>query len=230
MKVLLIEDNKELVQIVKRHCQLLHIAVDGTYTGEDGLRLVRTAFYDVVIVDLLLDIALNGLDVVRQIRKFDHYIPIVVWSGLTDIETKLAIFQAGADDFVAKPGHLDEVVARLKRLCQRSNRPFITQVAYHGMVYDVTKRCLSYKEQKLYFKQKEAHLLEYMMHHHERPLSRAELIAAVWHLTDEPKSNVVDVTVRKLRLQLVKQLGVKCIHTVHGRGYRFGLGLPRGCV
>lgn len=223
MKILLIEDNKELAQIVKRQLAVSHINVDAVYSGEEGLRLAKTAYYDVIVTDLLLDIALNGLEVIRLIRKFDRYIPIIVISALQDLETKMRSFELGVDDYLIKPFHLDELAVRLRRLYQRSNRPFVTQVAYRGLIYDVEKKCVQYKEQKVFLKNKEASLFEYMINHNERPLSRDELLSSVWHLTQEPTSNVVDAAVKKLRQKVDKPLGIKYIRTVHGVGYRFGL-------
>lgn len=223
MKILLIEDNKELAQIVKRQLASFQVNVDTAYNGEEGIRLARTAYYDLIVTDLLLDIALSGLDVIRLIRKFDRYVPIVVISALQDIETKISAFGAGVDDYILKPFHIDEVAVRLRRLYQRSNRPFVTQLAYRGLTYDVDKKCIQYKEQKIFLKNKEAALFEYMMNHTERPLSRDELVTSVWHLNQEPNSNVVDVAVKKLRQKIDKQLGISYITTLHGVGYRFGL-------
>ncbi len=223
MKILLIEDNKELAQIVKRQLAPFRVNIDNAYTGEEGIRLARTAYYDVIVTDLLLDIALSGLDVIRLIRKFDRYVPIVVISALHDLETKMSAFEAGVDDYILKPFHIDEVAVRIRRLYQRSNRPFVTQLAYRGLTYDVAKKCIQYKEQKIFLKNKEASLFEYMMNHTERPLSRDELVTSVWHLNQEPNSNVVDVAVKKLRQKVDKQLGTHYITTLHGVGYRFGL-------
>lgn len=223
MKIVLIEDNKELAQIVKRQLAAFQMTVDIAYTGEEGLRLAKMAYYDAIVTDLLLDIALSGLDVIRLIRKFDRYVPIVVISALQDLETKIRAFDLGIDDYMSKPFHMDELVARLKRLFQRSNRPFITQIAYRGLTYDVGRKCIQYKEQKIFLKNKEATLFEYMINHTERPLSRDELLTSVWHLNQEPSSNIVDVAVKKLRQKVDKPLGTKYIRTIHGVGYRFGL-------
>lgn len=223
MKILLIEDNKELAQIVKRQLAPLHINVDIAYSGEEGIRLAKTAYYEVIVTDLLLDIALSGLDVIRLIRKFDRHVPIIVESALQDLETKISAFSACVDDYIVKPFHIDELAVRIRRHAQRANRPFVTQLAYRGLVYDVDKKCVCYQDRKIFLKNKEAALFEYMINHTERPLSRDELITSVWHLNQDPNSNIVDVAVKKLRQKIDKPLGIRYIKTLHGIGYRFGL-------
>lgn len=223
MKILLIEDDKELGLLVKRRLQPFHMYVDNAYTGEEGLRLVKLGYYDVILVDLLLNIALNGLEVVRHIRKVDRGIPIIVVTGLQDIETKVSTFTAGADDFVSKPFHFQELVARITRLYRRINRPYITQVDYRNISYDLEKRCLRIGEQKVFLKNKEGRLMAYFFQNPERALTRSELIHAVWNLGADDTSNVVDVSVRQLRQKIDRTLGIKLIHTVHGVGYRLAL-------
>ncbi|MBI4835706.1 MAG: response regulator transcription factor [Candidatus Abawacabacteria bacterium] len=223
MKILFIEDDKELALLTKNHLGAFQMHVDIAYTGEEGVRLVKTGYYDVVLVDLLLNIALNGLEVIRHIRKVDKSIPLITVTALQDIETKVSTFAAGADDYIIKPFHFQELAARVHRLYRRINRPYLTQVSYRGLTYDVERRCIHFDKQKVFLKNKEATLFEYFLHHPERTLSRNELINSVWHTSVNESSNVVDVSVRKLRQKVDENLGLKLIHTVHGMGYRFAL-------
>ncbi len=223
MKVLLIEDNIELAHLVKGKLAQFRMYVDLAHTGEEGLRMSKVAYYDVVIVDLLLDIALNGLEVIRLIRKSDTTIPIIVVSGLSDIETKITSFAAGADDYLAKPVDFNELAARIMRLYYRISRPYINQVCYRGITYDVEKRCVHFEEQKVHLKNKESMLFEYLIHHPDRVISRQELIASVWHLNMDPDTNIVDVSVRNLREKVDRLVGRKLIHSIYGVGYRFAL-------
>jgi len=221
MKILLIEDNIELAYLVKGKLAQFRMHVDMAHTGEEGLRMSKLAYYDIVIVDLLLDIVLNGLELIRLIRKFDTTIPIIVISGLQDVETKLAGFHAGADDYLPKPLDFNELSARIIRLYSRINRPYFNQVCYRGITYDVQKRCVSFEERKVYLKNKESMLFEYFIQHPNRIISRQELIASVWHLNMNPDTNIVDVSVRNLRQRIDRQLGRKTIHSIYGEGYRF---------
>ncbi len=223
MKILLIEDDGQLALITKKKLQSVHLLVDHAFTGEEGLRLAKLGYYDVVLVDLLLDIALNGLEVVRLIRKFDHSIPILVLTGLQDIETKVSAFSAGADDFLSKPFHFQELVARITRLYKRINRPYLTRLHYRELQYDVERRCVSLGTQKIFLKNKESRLMEYFFQNPERALSRSEIINAVWHVGSDETSNVVEVAIRQLRQKVDRNLGIKLIHTVHGVGYRLAL-------
>lgn len=223
MKVLLTEDNIELAHLVKGKLAQFHMHVDVAHTGEEGLRMSKIAYYDIVIVDLLLDIALNGLELIRLIRKFDTTIPIIVTSALQDVETKLASFDAGADDYLSKPLDFNELAARIMRLYFRINRPYINQVCYQGITYDVQKRCVTFQNHKIYLKNKESMLFEYLIHHPDRIISRQELIAAVWHLNMSPDTNIVDVSIRSLRQKIDRPVGRKIIHSIYGAGYRFAL-------
>ncbi len=223
MKILLIEDNIELAHLVKSKLLQFRLRVELAHTGEEGLRMSKIAYYDIVIVDLLLDIALNGLELIRLIRRFDTTVPIIVMSGLQDVETKLASFDAGADDYLPKPLDFNELAARIMRLYFRINRPYINQICYRGITYDVQKRCVSFQHHKVYLKNKESMLFEYLIHHPDRVISRQELIAAVWHLNMNPDTNIVDVSIRSLRQKIDHPIGRKIIHSVYGTGYRFAL-------
>lgn len=223
MKILLIEDNIELAHLVKGKLTQFRMHADLAHTGEEGLRMSKLAYYDVILVDLLLDIALNGLQIIRLIRKFDSTIPIIVVSGLTDIETKITSFDAGADDYLPKPIDFNELAARITRLYYRISRPYINQVCYRGITYDVQKRCVQFENQKIHLKNKESMLFEYLIHHPDRIISRQELIASVWHLNMDPETNIVDVSVRSLREKVDRIIGRKLIHSIYGVGYRFSL-------
>lgn len=223
MKILLIEDDYDMSQLMKTKLRQFHMHLDVAHTGEEGIRLIKMGYYDAVLIDLLLNVALNGLEVVRLIRKLDKSIPLLAVTALQDIETKISTFTAGADDFIAKPFHFHELVARIHRLCKRINRPYLTEVSYRGLTYDIEKRCVKFAEKKAYLKSKESSLFEYFLQHPERTLSRLELINSVWHMAVEENSNVVDVSVRKLRQKIDHTIGLKLIHTVHGVGYRFAL-------
>lgn len=223
MKILLIEDDSEMTQLIKTRLRAFHMHVDIAHTGEEGVRLMKFGYYDAILVDLLLNVALNGLEVVRLLRKLDKSIPLLVVTALQDIETKVSAFTAGADDFIAKPFHFHELAARIHRLCKRINRPYLTQVCYRDITYDIEKRCVKFQEKKAFLKNKESTLFEYFLQHPERTLSRLELINSVWHMAVEENSNVVDVSIRKLRQKIDQAIGIKLIHTVHGVGYRLAL-------
>jgi DNA-binding response OmpR family regulator len=158
MKILLIEDDKEVALLIKHSLAALHMQVDIVYTGEEAIRLIKLGYYDVILVDLLLNIALNGLEVVRLIRKLDKNIPLIAVTALQDIETKVSTFQAGVDDYVTKPFHFQELAARVQRLCKRISRPYVTKLCYRGITYDIEKRSVVFQQHKIFLKNKEGNL------------------------------------------------------------------------
>jgi two-component system, OmpR family, copper resistance phosphate regulon response regulator CusR len=217
MRILVIEDEPRILAFLARGLEAEGFTVDGAADGAEGLRRGGRGRYDLVVLDLLLP-RLDGLSLLRELQQLRPELPVVIVSARTDLETKLRGFGLGACDYVSKPFSFDELLARIRaqlRLVGRGAEA--TVVAAGGLTLDVARRQATLGGVVAELSDREFRLLHHLVRHQGEVVSRERLLSDVWGYHFDPRSNVVDVCVRRLR----KKLGEEApIETVRHGGYR----------
>jgi two-component system copper resistance phosphate regulon response regulator CusR len=218
MRVLLVEDEEKVAQVVARALQAERLAVDTAHDGREGLELAVSNPYDVVIVDLMLP-GLNGTELIRRLRRSNAEVPVLVLTARDGVGDKITNFEAGADDYLTKPFAFAELVVRVKALLRRGpvNRANILRVA--DLEVDRVSHQVSRAGTPIRLTAKEYGLLEYLALNAGRVLSRTMIIEHVWDQSFEGLTNIVDVYVRQLRVKIDEASRVKLIRTVRSVGY-----------
>ncbi len=219
MRILVVEDEARIRAFLARAFAAEGFAVDVAPDGEQGLERALSGAYDGVILDLLLP-GQGGLEVLRQLKLRHHDLPVLVLSARSDIATKLRGFELGAVDYIVKPFSLDELLARVRLHVRRAGG----SAALGGAVLrvgvlalDLARRQARLGDTVADLADREFRLLHFLMLHPGEVISRQRLLSEVWGFDFDPRSNVVDVCVRRLR----RQLGPDApIETVRNAGYR----------
>lgn len=218
MRILLVEDEEKVARFIRVGLKAEHFAIDSARDGKTGLQLALINPYDLLIVDLMLP-ELNGTELIRQVRKKNSNVPIVVLTARDGVADKVANFECGADDYLTKPFAFAELLVRIKALLRRGmvNRSNVLRIA--DLEIDRLAHQVRRKDTPIKLTSKEYSLLEYLAANAGRVLSRTMIIEHVWDQSFEGLTNIVDVYVRQLRAKIDEPFGKKLIRTVRSVGY-----------
>jgi DNA-binding response OmpR family regulator len=217
MRILIVEDEARIRAFLARAFEAEGFRVDVVEDGEHGLERALTGSYDLVILDLLLP-GRDGLDALRELHRERSDLPVLILSARSDLPTKLRGFELGAVDYVAKPFSLDELLARARVQLRRGRGAEDGTVMRVGrLILDLASRQARVGDTVADLSDREFRLLYFLMQHVGQVISRERLLSEVWGFDFDPRSNVVDVCVRRLR----RRLGPDApIETVRNAGYR----------
>jgi DNA-binding response OmpR family regulator len=217
MRILIVEDEWRIRAFLARAFTAEGFAVDVAEDGESGLARALTGSYDLVILDLMLP-GRSGLETLEGLGRQQTTVPVLILSARSDLETKLRGFELGAVDYVAKPFSLDELLARARvHLRQTRVSDDGTVIRVGGLALDLARRQARVGATVADLSDREFRLLHFLMLHVDEVISRERLLSEVWGYDFDPRSNVVDVCVRRLR----RRLGPDApIETVRNAGYR----------
>jgi DNA-binding response OmpR family regulator len=219
MFILVIEDEKRLVEVLEKGLKLARYSVDIASDGEEGLQKALENNYDAIVLDLILP-KLDGLEVCRQIREQKIDTPIIVLSARADINDRVKGLDAGADDYMTKPFGFDELLARLRSLLRRRYKLEKTKLVVSDLVLDPSTHEVYREENLIDLSPKEYALLEYMLRNKNIALKRKELLEHIWGTEASRESNKLDVCVRYLRRKIDVPYKNKLIQTIRGVGYK----------
>ena len=215
MRLLVVEDDPDLARQLSEALGEAGYVVDTAHDGEEGHFLGDTEPYDAVILDLGLP-TLDGLSVLERWREAGRDMPVLVLTARDRWREKVAGINAGADDYVAKPFHMEEVLARIRALVRRAAGLASNELVCGPLQIDTRGAKASIDGRSLSLTALEYRLLAYLAHHQGRVVSRTELIEHLYDQNFDRDSNTIEVFVGRLR----KKLGVDLIHTARGLGYR----------
>ena len=219
MRILVIEDNHVVADAVRSMLEAHKYAVDVAHDGDAGLDYMLRGTYDAAVVDISLP-KRDGLSIVREARKHDVHTPVLMLTARDGVEDRVAGLDSGADDYLIKPFAQDELIARVRAILRRVNRPIAERLACGDLLVDVAARSAEFKGKPMELGTTEFRLLEFLARNAGIAFSRADLLAHVWDYEFEGSSNIVDVYVSQLRRKL-KAAGAKdLIATVWGVGYK----------
>ncbi len=219
MKILLIEDDPETAAYVARGLREHGHLVDAAVTGQDGLFLAMDGGHDVLVVDRMLP-GLDGLGLVRALRETGVKAPVLFLTALGGVGDRVKGLEAGGDDYLVKPFAFAELHARLQALARRPPLADVqTMLRVGDLDMDLLKRLVVRAGQRIELQPREFQLLEYLMRHADRVVTRTMLLEAVWDFHFDPKTNIVETHVSRLRAKLAREGAPELIHTVRGAGY-----------
>jgi two-component system OmpR family response regulator len=215
MRILVVEDDKDLARQLKNALSGAGYAVDVAHDGEEGHFLGDTEPYDVVILDLGLPV-MDGVSVLKQWRRDARKMPVLILTARDRWSEKVAGFDAGADDYVTKPFQVEEVLARIRALIRRAAGHASAELECGGLVINSGSGRVTVDGAPVKLTAQEFRLLDYLMHHKGKIVSRTELTEHIYDQDFDRESNTIEVFVGRVR----KKLGADYIHTVRGLGYR----------
>jgi two-component system OmpR family response regulator len=214
LRLLVVEDDKDLNRQIVTSLEQAGYAVDRAFDGEDGCYLGETEPYDAVVLDLGLPMV-DGVTVLQQWRRAGKTMPVLILTARDRWSDKVAAFDAGADDYVVKPFHVEELLARLRALLRRAAGHATSEIACGPVRIDTRASRVLVDGSPVKLTSHEYRLLAYLMHHQGRVVSRGELVEHLYDQDFDRDSNTIEVFVGRLR----KKLGVEVIQTIRGLGY-----------
>jgi two-component system OmpR family response regulator len=217
-RVLVIEDDPETAGEIVAELSSHGFEVDWAANGTDGLRRAGSGGYDVMTVDRLLP-EIDGLTIVENIRKGGIKTPVLVLSALGEVDDRVRGLKAGGDDYLTKPFALVELAARVDALLRRPADPRETILRVGPLTLDLIERTAKRGSRALDVLPREFQLLEYLMRHNGQVVTRAMLFEEVWHYRFDPRTNLVDVHIGRLRRKVDATGDAAMIHSVRGTGF-----------
>ena len=218
MRILVVEDNPDILVNIVDYLTLKHCVVDALYNGAAALNQIRLREYDLLVLDLSLP-GLDGLALCRQLRAEQNPLPVVMLTARDTLDDKLGGFAVGADDYLVKPFALPELWSRIQAVLKRSQKQQARLLRVADVTLDLDLRQASRDSQLLSLNPKCLKLLEILMRHSPHVVSRETLIDQLW-ADDPPDSDGLKSHIYLLRSQLDKPFDRTLLHTVHGQGYR----------
>lgn len=222
MRALVIEDDDILRNQIIDRLQAEGFAIDAAADGDEGLYLAREMPVDVAVVDLGLP-GTDGMEIIRKVREEGHLYPILILTARDRWEDRVAGLEAGADDYLGKPFHLEELLARLRALLRRVGGWAHPVLDFDGLRIETREQQVTVAEQVVSLTAFEYRVLEYLAIHAGEVISKPVLLDHLYEEDTERDTNVLEVFVRRLRRKLDPDSTLNPIETLRGRGYRFAL-------
>jgi two-component system, OmpR family, response regulator len=223
MRILLIEDDVTAASFLVRGLRESGHVVDHAADGGDGLHLAITGSYDVIVADRMLP-GRDGLSIVRMLRADRNETPVLILSALGQVDDRVEGLRAGGDDYLMKPYAFVELLARLEVLSRRRHPDLTTEfLTLADLRIDLRKQLVTRGGRLIRLQPREFRLLEYLMRNVEQVVTRTMLLEQVWDFHFDPKTNVVDVQISRLRTKIDKDFEIPLVHTVRGAGYKVGI-------
>lgn len=219
MRILLIEDDQDIAELVKPSLEAECFSVDIAVDGERGAYLGKINDYDLVILDNMLPKKM-GLDVCRELRAASRTMPILILSVVSDTPKKVELLNAGADDYLTKPFSFVELSARIHSLLRRPKQIQEEKLIVGDLVVETRSARVCRGRKQIYLTRKEFMLLAYLMRHKGFVLSRGQIMEHVWDMDADPFSNTIEAHIRALRKKIESPDKKKLIFTFPGRGYK----------
>ena len=219
MRVLVVEDQKNVARFIARGLREQAYAVDVAQDGAEGLALAEIARYDLIILDLMLP-TIDGFEVCRRLREQGVETPVLMLTARDDKGARIEGLDTGADDYLTKPFDFDELLARMRALLRRGAREYRPPaLAVADLELDTNTHGVRRGGREVPLTAKEFALIEYLMRNPGRVVSRAEIAENVWDETFDPFSNTIEVYIARLRKKIDDESETKLIHTRRGIGY-----------
>jgi DNA-binding response OmpR family regulator len=218
MRILVVEDEKRLADFIKNGLEEQKYSVDVVYDGERAEFMALTNDYDLIILDILLP-KKNGWEVCESLRSKSIDIPILMLSALSEVSDKIRGLDKGADDYLAKPFVIAELIARVKALLRRSHKVSQSVIKINGLELDISARKVRRAGKEIQLTNKEFALLEYLIMNKNKLVTRTMISEHVWDIHFDAGSNIIDVIINYLRKKIEQEGEIKLIYTIRGAGY-----------
>jgi two-component system OmpR family response regulator len=217
LKILLIEDDRETSAFITEALQDRGFDVDTTFDGMDGLRRATSDKYSALVVDRMLP-SLDGLHLVQRLRGHGNRVPVLLLTTMSGLNDRVEGLEGGADDYLAKPFDTAELIARVNAIVRRASWE-LTQLSVGDLELDLLNRTVHRGGRAIDLQPQEFRLLAYLMHNAGSVVTRAMLLEQVWDLQFDPRTNIVETHVSRLRGKVDRGFAKELIHTFRGTGY-----------
>ena len=223
MRILVVEDDKKVAKALREGLQAEHYDVRVAPTGEEGFFLVNHELFDLVLLDLMLP-RRDGIEVLTTLRKRGLQTPVLILTAKDTVEDRVQGLDLGADDYLVKPFAFPELVARIRALLRRGRMDQVLKLQLDDIEMDLLTRRVARRALTLDLTAKEFELLEYLLRHQGRVVSREMLARDVWQVAARatPLDNVIDVSIARLRRKVDDPFEKKLLHTIRGVGFMLG--------
>ncbi|RRD40209.1 DNA-binding response regulator [Leptotrichia sp. OH3620_COT-345] len=218
MRILIVEDEKNLNDIIVKKLKTEHYGVDSCFDGKSALEYILSVEYDAIILDIMLP-KMNGFEVLKKVRSENIKTPVLLLTARDSIEDRVKGLDHGADDYLVKPFSFDELLARIRVMLRRTSDNANNIFTLADLTINLDSRSVIRNNTSIKLSAREFTILEYMIRNKEKVLSREKIEQHVWNYDYEGGTNVIDVYIRYLRKKIDDGFTPKLIHTVRGIGY-----------
>ncbi len=219
MKILLVEDETEIGELIKNGLEKEGFALDYCQDGDSGMEHAMTRSYDAIVLDVMLP-GRSGLEILKMIRAGHNNVPVIIITARGETEDKIEGLDLGADDYLPKPFFVEELIARLRAIWRRSSETGMSVLSVGTLSVNLMKREVVRSGVQIEMTPKEFSLLAFLMRAPGRVLTRTQILEQVWGYHFDPGTNLVDVYIRRLRSKIDIEGEVPLIKTLRGVGYR----------
>lgn len=219
VKILVVEDEKKIASFVRKGLEAQGFVVDVSHHGDEGFTLATTRPYDAAVLDIMLP-GKDGLSILRNLRDRKNPLPVILLTARSELNERLEGLNFGADDYLTKPFHIEELIARLHAVTRRAAGTSQSVLTVADLTLNLLTREVNRAGRRIELTTREFSLLEHLMRSPGRVLTRIEICERVWEYNFDPGTNLVDVYVQRIRKKVDEEAAVKLIETIRGVGYR----------
>lgn len=218
MRILVVEDERDLNRIITKHLKKNNYSVDSCFDGQEALDFISYSEYDLIITDIMMP-NIDGYEFIDKLRANMNTTPVIMLTAKDALEDKIVGLDSGVDDYIVKPFEFDELLARIRVLMRRNYGLATNIIQIEDVVLDISKKQVMKGDELINLTGKEYEVLEYLMKNKESILSRDQILNHVWDYDYEGASNIVDVIIKNIRKKLSNGEDSTIIHTKRGLGY-----------
>lgn len=218
MRILIVEDEKKIAQILRKGLATAGFTVDACTNGEDGFAAAKATPYDAIVLDVMLP-GRDGLSILKELRAIKINTPVLLLTARGEVSERIEGLNLGADDYMAKPFSMDELIARLHALLRRTTGEKLSFYKIEDLTMNLISREVSRRGRKIDLTTREFELLGFLMRSPSTVFTRSQIHEKVWNYHFDPGTNLVDVYIQRLRRKIDDGEEVRLIHTVRGVGY-----------
>ena len=218
MRILVVEDEKDLNNIITKHLKKNNFSVDSVFNGEEALEYLDYGTYDLIILDIMLP-KVNGYAVIKKLRENKNEIAVLMLTARDSVEDKIKGLDLGADDYLIKPFDFGELLARIRALVRRKYGNTSNTMEIDDLCIDIAKKTVVRGGKNIELTGKEYEVLEYLIQNKGHVLSRDKIRDSVWDYGYEGESNIIDVLIKNIRKKIDIGNSKQLIHTKRGLGY-----------
>ena len=218
MKILVVEDERDLNRIITKHLKKNNYSVDSCFDGQEALDFISYSEYDLIITDIMMP-NVDGYEFIDKLRANKNNTPVIMLTAKDTLEDKIVVLDSGADDYIVKPFEFDELLARIRVLMRRNYGLATNIIKIEEVTLDLAKKQVAKSGEIIDLTGKEYEVLEYLMKNKGSILSRDQILNHVWDYEYEGASNIVDVIIKNIRKKLDRGEGNTIIYTKRGLGY-----------
>lgn len=220
MRVLVVEDEKKLAGFIRKGLEEHGFAVTVSHNGDDAHALLRAEPFDLIVLDIMLP-GRDGLSILKSLRDGKNTVPVILVTARTEKNERVEGLNLGADDYIAKPFYMDELIARVQAVLRRASGEQLSVLRAGALSVNLITREVRRGRDEIMLPPREFSLLEYLMRSPGRVFTRSQILEHVWGYSFDPGTNLVDVCIQRLRSQIDSSGSDSLIEAVRGVGYRF---------